>query len=383
MRDHLLSAAMGIALAAALLPATATNAQASDPTGYWRKADQGKYPAKMQIYRCGGRSICVKIAWLQNPHDSQGRMLQDVRNVNPSLRGRTIEGLPIVSGMGQVGANQWKGSIYNPEDGKTYSATVTLASSSKIVLKGCVAAFLCREQVWLRTSAPPPREEEKPEPEVEASAEPAAPPAESAAAAAAAAVVPAAATASATTTTGSATTTTGSSVANAEVLAPAGKPGVGQPGYRYLQPSAAKQPGFTGESVSSMFSMASPLESANAKTVTRAAPPPPAAPRAAAVAPKPVAPPQATATAAPASQSAPAAPPAPRYAPAPQSEPADAYEADPASPESAGTAYETETAEAEDEAGRKLSWRERRQMRRQKRMKELQAQGQNLIPWMR
>ena len=271
---------LSAALAAALLPATATNAQASDPTGYWRKADQGKYPAKMQIYRCGGRSICVKIAWLQNPHDSQGRMLQDVRNVNPSLRGRTIEGLPIVSGMGQVGANQWKGSIYNPEDGKTYSATVTLASSSKIVLKGCVAAFLCREQVWLRTSAPPPREEEKPEPEVEASAEPAAPPAESAAAA----VVPAAATASA-------TTTTGSSVANAEVLAPAGKPGVGQPGYRYLQPSAAKQPGFTGESVSSMFSMASPIESGNAKTVARAAPPPQAAPRAAAVAPKPVAPP--------------------------------------------------------------------------------------------
>lgn len=379
MRDHVLSAAMGIALAAALLPATATGAQAGDPTGYWRKADQGQFPAKMQIYRCGGRSICVKIAWLQNPRDSQGRVLQDVRNVNPSLRGRTIEGLPIVKGMGQVGANQWKGSIYNPEDGKTYSATITLASSSKIVLKGCVAAFLCREQVWLRTSAPPPREEEKPEPEVEASAEPAAPRAEPAAAVA----VPAAATAAA---TAAAAPATGSSVANAEVLAPAGKPGVGQPGYRYLQPSASKQPGFTGESVSSMFSMASPLESANAKTVTRTAPPP-AAPRAAAVAPKPVAPRQATASAAPASAPAPGAPPAARYAPAPQSGPADAYgdayDADPASPDSAGTAFETETAEAEDEAGRKLSWRERRQMRRQKRLKELQAQGQNLMPWTR
>lgn len=372
MRDHLLSAAMGIALAAALLPATATDAQANDPTGYWRKADQGKYPAKMQIYRCGGRSICVKIAWLQNPRDSQGRMLQDVRNVNPSLRGRTIEGLPIVSGMGQVGANQWKGSIYNPEDGKTYSATVTLASSSKIVLKGCVAAFLCREQVWLRTSAPPPREEEKPEPEVEASAEPAAPRAEPAAAAA----VPAVA------ATAAAAATTGSSVANAEVLAPAGKPGVGQPGYRYLQPSGSKQPGFTGESVSSMFSMASPLESSNAKTVTRAAPPP-AAPSAAAVAPRPVAPRQATASAAPASEPEPAGPPAARYAPAPRSEPDGTYEAEPASPESAGTAFETESAEAEDEAERKLSWRERRQQRRQKRLKELQAQGQNLMPWMR
>ena len=367
MRHHLLSAAMGIALAAAFLPATATDAQAADPTGYWRKANQGKYPAKMQIYHCGGRSICVKIAWLQNPRDSKGRMLQDVRNVNPALRGRTIEGLPIVKGMAQVGANQWKGSIYNPEDGKTYSATVTLASSSRIVLRGCVAAFLCREQAWLRTSAPPPREEEKPEPEVEASAEPAATPAEAVATAATPAAAAAATTAAA---------DTRSSVANAEVLAPAGTPGIGQPGYRYLKPATAQKAGFTGESVSSMFSMASPIES------TRAAPPP-AAPRAAAVAPKPVAPPQATASAAPASQSAPAAPSAPRYAPAPQSEPADAYEADPASPESAGTAYETETAEAEDEAGRKLSWRERRQMRRQKRMKELQVQGQNLIPWMR
>nr|HML93789.1 hypothetical protein [Methyloceanibacter sp.] len=95
----------------------------------------------------------------------------------------------------------------------------------------------------------------------------------------------------------------------------------------------------------------------------------------------------ATASAAPASEPAPGAPPAARYAPAPQSGPADAYgdayDADPASPDSAGTAFETETAEAEDEAGRKLSWRERRQMRRQKRLKELQAQGQNLMPWTR
>lgn len=363
MRHHFLSAAMGIALAAALLPATASSAQAGDPTGYWRKAEQGRFPAKMQIYNCGGRSICVKIAWLQNPHDSQGRMLQDVRNVNPSLRGRTIEGLPIVKGMAQAGANQWKGSIYNPEDGKTYSATITLASSSKIVLKGCVAAFLCREQVWLKTSAPPPREEEKPEPQVEAKAEPAAPAAEAPAAAAPAAAAAAQPAPAAT-----------SNFANAEVLAPAPQQSA-QPGYRYLNASAegTSQGGYQGESVSSMFSMAAPVEPAGAKTpsqtAARTAPPPPAAPRTAATQPRPIAPPQSTASATPSGQ------------PAPQTGAADAYEGEPGTAQADG--FETETAEAGDEFDRNLTWRERRQLRRQKRMQELQVQGQNLMPWLR
>ena len=99
MRHHVFSAAIGLALAAALLPASATSAQAGDPSGYWRKANQGQFPAKMQLYRCSGRGICVKIVWLKNPRDSKGRALQDVRNVNPSLRKRTIEGMHIIRGM--------------------------------------------------------------------------------------------------------------------------------------------------------------------------------------------------------------------------------------------------------------------------------------------
>ncbi|WP_159079725.1 DUF2147 domain-containing protein [Methyloceanibacter sp. wino2] len=363
MRHKVYSAVIGMALAAVLVPASATTAQAGDPTGYWRKADQGKYPAKMQLYYCGGRSICVKIAWLQNPRDSKGRVLQDVRNVNPSLRGRTIEGMHIIRGMKQVSASQWKGTVYNPEDGKTYSASVTLASSSKIVLKGCVAAFLCREQVWLRTSAPPPPEEEKkPEPQVEASATPAPAPA----APAAAAPAPKAATASAA-STGLAI----DNVASTEMQTPAAPQG-GAPGLSYLKGEKANQhpAGYTGESVSSMFSMASPVVPSGAQTAAQPAP----APRPAA----PAAPAQAAAT--------------PQPAPAPASRQAS-IQSEPVQPESgppeaaasdAESAVPEESAEAAaDTFDQRLSWRERRQMRRQKRLKELQQQGQNLIPWMR
>jgi uncharacterized protein (DUF2147 family) len=349
MRHKVFSAAIGIGLAAVLVPASATTAQAADPTGYWRKAEQGKYPAKMQLYYCGGRSICVKIAWLQNPRDSQGRELQDVRNVNPSLRGRTIEGMHIIRGMKQVSANQWKGTVYNPEDGKTYSASVTLASSRQIVLKGCVASFLCREQVWLRTSAPPPREEE---PQVEASAKPETAPA------AQPAKPPAAAAASA-----ASTGLTMGNVSNADVQAPTAPEG-GAAGLSYLNASKPNQhpAGYTGESVSSMFSMATPVVPNAAQTAARPAP------ALAPAAPAPAARPE------PASRQAaiepePAQPaPVQSEATAPEASPEQAAEEDAADPT------------LEDQ---RMTWRERRQQRRQRRLKELQQQGQNLIPWMR
>lgn len=364
MRHKIFSAAVGIVLAALLVPVSATTAQAGDPTGYWRKAEQGQYPAKMQLYYCGGRAICVKIAWLQIRKDSKGRVLQDVRNVNPALRGRTIEGMHIIKGMQQVSANQWKGTVYNPEDGKTYSASVTLASSSKIVLKGCVASFLCREQVWLRTSAPPPPEEEKPEePQVEASAKPEPAPA------AQPAKPPAAAAASAA-STGLAI----GNVANADVEAPSA-PDSGAPGLSYLNASKPSQhpAGYTGESVSSMFSMAAPVvpaEQAAAPAQTAAQPEP--ASRQAAVQPAPVQPES--------SRPEPARPEAARPEPA---------ESEPVQPDAAASedpaASPTESAEMAPEGFEddRMSWRERRQLRRQKRLKELQQQGQNLIPWMR
>ena len=48
------------------------------------------------------------------------------------------------------GDNKWQGSLYNRENGKTYSGTITVKSKEAIDLSGCVAAVLCRTVTWTR-----------------------------------------------------------------------------------------------------------------------------------------------------------------------------------------------------------------------------------------
>lgn len=341
MRYKFLTAAIGLAVGAAIVPLSATSANAADPTGYWRKAEQGKRPAKQQIYRCGSRAICVKIVWLKNPLDSNGKPLHDVRNSNPKLRGRTIEGLQIVRGMAQVSGNQWKGNIYNPEDGNTYSATITMVSKNKLILKGCKASIFCRSQEWLRASAPPPKEVEIEEKQIEASVEPGQP----------APAIAAAATGS-------------SAFAGAELARPSSARGSLE-GSRYLHPTSGPvhHKGFSGESLSSMFSMSTPLKNNNAQQAAQGS--------------LSAAAPSAVARSAPAQQALPRASVSatPESAVTPQGQPGIASaQAEAAEPEATGTV---------PQAQERLTWRERRQLRRQKRLRELQAQGEGAIPWLR
>ena len=52
-------------------------------------------------------------------------------------------------GLRPQGANKWSGQIYNPEDGKTYDATVVLESPNVLKVQGCVL-FICETRTWTR-----------------------------------------------------------------------------------------------------------------------------------------------------------------------------------------------------------------------------------------
>ena len=154
MRHHAYSAAMALIAAGLLAPVTPTAAAAADPTGIWMKPDSER-PARIEVKKCGGTKLCAKIIWLENPKDSRGNPLRDIRNSNPSQRGRTILGLPLFAGFAPSGPNAWAGQIYNPEDGNTYSATLTLVSHKQISLKGCKAfGLLCGQKTWVRSTIP-------------------------------------------------------------------------------------------------------------------------------------------------------------------------------------------------------------------------------------
>ena len=139
-------------LAGLTLPCAAL---AADPTGTWL-TEGGK--SRVKIVRCGN-ALCGTIVWLKEPNDPDtGRPKTDFRNQDTSKRGRGTIGIEIVLGMQPSGTtDKWTGEVYNPEDGKTYSGSLTMTGANELSLAGCVLAVLCKSQTWTREgSAVPP-----------------------------------------------------------------------------------------------------------------------------------------------------------------------------------------------------------------------------------
>ncbi|HEY7245271.1 MAG TPA: DUF2147 domain-containing protein [Xanthobacteraceae bacterium] len=133
-------------LAVAFVSASAIASLAADPAGTWLTAE-GK--ATMRVSDCSG-ALCASIIALKEPNDPQtGRPKTDAHNADAGKRNRPIVGVQILLGLRPQGANKWAGRVYNPEDGKTYDATVTMEDSNHLKVQGCVL-FICEANTWTR-----------------------------------------------------------------------------------------------------------------------------------------------------------------------------------------------------------------------------------------
>lgn len=127
----------------------ATPALAAEPTGNWLTRNG---ESKVAIAKCGP-GICGTITGLKSPNGTDGKPKVDSNNPDASKRNRPIVGTMIVVNMAPNGANKWNGQIYNPEDGKTYSGSITVKSANELDLQGCVAGgLICKTQTWARTN---------------------------------------------------------------------------------------------------------------------------------------------------------------------------------------------------------------------------------------
>jgi Delta7-sterol 5-desaturase len=138
-----------IIVAATLVAATSG---AQEIVGEW--ATQG-YAARVRIESCtdNAQLICGTIAWLWEPVDDNGTPIVDRNNPSPELRNRPIVGLSILNDFRMRDAAHWaEGTIYDPESGRTYNASLTFRSSDTLELEGCVL-FVCRKQVWRRAQS--------------------------------------------------------------------------------------------------------------------------------------------------------------------------------------------------------------------------------------
>ena len=112
--------------------------------GIW-KLNSGK--VTVRITPCGS-GLCGAIVGLAKPLDKKGRPKVDKENPNESLRNRPLIGLTILANMKPAGENKWQGTIYNADDGRTYSSYMNLSGRSMKV-KGCVGP-LCKTMVFVR-----------------------------------------------------------------------------------------------------------------------------------------------------------------------------------------------------------------------------------------
>lgn len=101
----------------------------------------------VEIARCGP-SICGRL--VSSDHLRTNPELKDAKNSNASLRNRPLKGLQILSGFKASGKEWVDGSIYNADDGKTYSAKVTPVGADQLKVRGCVFVPLCKTQTWTR-----------------------------------------------------------------------------------------------------------------------------------------------------------------------------------------------------------------------------------------
>ena len=131
---------------AACLAFAAGTAQAAEPVGDWLVKDGY---AHIRIDICAGRLWGI-VAWEQKPGN-------DTENPDPAKRGRPTLGMPILLGLTPKEPNKWQGEIYNSQNGKMYSAGVSLADENTLDLEGCLFPnFLCLTQKWTRVKSPPP-----------------------------------------------------------------------------------------------------------------------------------------------------------------------------------------------------------------------------------
>lgn len=77
---------------------------------------------------------------------------KDEKNPDASLKKRTLKGVVILKDMTYDNGIWKNGTIYDPESGNTYKATIKLKSDGNLTLRGYIGVpALGRNSIWTRT----------------------------------------------------------------------------------------------------------------------------------------------------------------------------------------------------------------------------------------
>ena len=133
-------------IAAAFLTSTARADSAPEKLilGTWLTQDK---EGLVQIYRAASGNYEGRIVFGSGEPDEL-----DSKNPDPALRTRSLNGAVILQGFHYAGDGKWTdGTIYDPDNGKTYKCTIELKGADTLSVRGYIGVpLLGRSVLWTR-----------------------------------------------------------------------------------------------------------------------------------------------------------------------------------------------------------------------------------------
>lgn len=131
----------GLAAALVALSAAPASAAPERSFGIWRNPGNSVH---IRAHPCG-KSMCGTVMWASDKAKADAR------------RGgtETLIGAQLFSGFVQERAGVWRGKVFVPDIGKTFSGTITVVDDRTLKGAGCLLGRIaCKTQVWTRVDQP-------------------------------------------------------------------------------------------------------------------------------------------------------------------------------------------------------------------------------------
>ncbi|MFO1115834.1 MAG: DUF2147 domain-containing protein [Beijerinckiaceae bacterium] len=126
---HTIAGAAGVSFAVAMSCCAAPAvAEVGAPWGVWYREESG---TAFDFYNCADK-LCAKVVAVAKPQDSKSI------------------GTVILRNAVRLDTGEWAGDLFNTEDGKIYSGTITIKKPDELTLTGCLISFLCKSETWKR-----------------------------------------------------------------------------------------------------------------------------------------------------------------------------------------------------------------------------------------
>ena len=119
-------------------------AQSDKIEGVWLNEEKD---AKIQIYKARDGKFYGKIVWLRDPMEN-GKPKTDKKNPKDQLKAQPLVELVILKGFSVDGNTYEDGTIYDPNNGKTYDCKMTYKGKT-LSIRGFIGISLFgRTTVW-------------------------------------------------------------------------------------------------------------------------------------------------------------------------------------------------------------------------------------------